>query len=268
MKSAHAVLATALLFPLMLFAQHGSSSGSGGGGGGGSSSSGSHSSGGSGSRASGGNPGSRGSSSRGAHQIFARQQNGSQARTEQGRKVKDKFLLGTSSVRQEHVKRGWLPWKWHSDKLARNDNHEDKNPKCKLGKPCKAAEKFTQTSDVKKPVCAPGKPCVCPAGTSLTKRGMCESAQGAAIYDDCLGGPLNLGQATGRPCNSGQNDCSLRAAAILREEMELNRVRSARDSACVQNASSQECRELNIQYQEEQARLNQLRLEYENCMHR
>jgi hypothetical protein len=176
MKSAHAVLATALLFPLMLFAQHGSSSGSGGGGGAGgsgSSSSGSHSSGGggssssssrsasgSGSRASGGNPGSRGSSSRGAHQISARQQNGSQARTEQGRKVKDKFLLGTSSVRQEHVKRGWLPWKWHSGELGRNDNHEDRNPKCKPGRPCKADEKFTQTSDVKKPVCAPGKPCV------------------------------------------------------------------------------------------------------------
>jgi hypothetical protein len=57
---------------------------------------------------------------------------------------------------------------------------------------------------------------------------------------------FNLGQAAGRPCNSASNDCSMRAGAILREEMELAKVRTNRYSACSQNTSSLECRNLNI----------------------
>jgi hypothetical protein len=158
MKSTHAFFATTLLFPLMLFAQPRSSSRSGaGGGGGGSSGSDSHSSGsgssssssasGSGSRTSGGSSGSRSSSSRGASQISARPHDGTQARTEQGR-PKVKSLPGTSSVGQEHVKRSWLPWKWHSDKLPRNGNTEEKNLKCKPGKLCKVQRKRSPSPGV------------------------------------------------------------------------------------------------------------------------
>ncbi len=308
MKSTLAVLATTLVFPLMLFAQRGSSASSSGGGSSNSSassvsssssSSSSHSSGGSSgssssssnsssssSRASSGSSGSRGSGSSNSasstgSRASATERSGNEARnsgSSQGKSsmvqskdnsVKGKPSPGTAEAREDHVKRSWLPWKWHSPKPVKN-NEEDKKPKCKPGKPCKGEEQVAQNEDIK-PVCKPGKPCVCPPGTSLNGKGMCVSTPPATTYNNCTGASPNINspQTAGRPCalNPAQNNCSGLALEIQREEMELQRTQVARESACAQDPGGQQCVDLTAKYEREALSLEQMKRDYAACLH-
>jgi hypothetical protein len=297
MKSAQVVLATILFFffPLTLLAQHGTTTSA-------STSSVSHSSppspapamqtssapsshASSGSHTSSGSTSSRGSSSSHSSATPPKHNETQSASSGQGKKdsllqskddkvkvkddtVKDRAKPETSSAakdrgEKEHAKRSWLPWKKHSDNLAKNSDRKDKDKdkenkkeKCKPGKPCRDEVKVAQNSEPKTPPCKPGKTCACPAGSSLGKNGRCVTTP--PNNGNCLG--------TGRPCNLNQNNCNLLAAEIQREELQLERIQTERQSACAQGPSNQECLSLNMDYDRESERLQQLRREYTACL--
>ncbi len=323
MRSTLAVLSTTLLFPLMLYSQHGSSASSGGSSSSSSSSasssasslasssasSSSHSSGGSSSSASSSSSSSSGASSHassggsGARDIgssnhssnsatsrgssvgsrsSATQHGGNEARNvNDGRgrsngiqsrdfNIKGKPVAGNSQARPEHVKRGWLPWKWHSNRPAKKEG--DNKPKCKPGKPCKGEEKLVQ-ADEDKLKCIHGSCKVCPPGYSLNNKGACASNPPSTTYNtDCIGGSPNINNA-GEPCGANsathtQNSCGALAAQVQQEEMDLQTIGNTRQSACSQNASNQECLDLGARYQREALRLEELRREYQACLQR
>jgi len=295
MKSNRAILATFLFFPLALFAQHGGTPSSGGSvnsssdGGHSSPSSSSGSSAPSHSSAPSGSS-THGSSGSGGSRTASNSHSGSTQRSSTAQhqqpeagvptRVQDKNAVNQSKdskadkrvdhgAGKEHTKRSWIPWKRHSDKLAKKDNHEDKKQKCRAGKPCKNETKLAQSKPPKPPVCKPGKPCMCPTGTTANKKGVCTTIDKVPdSYSDCLGGPVAAGQAAGRPCSTVQNNCSALALQLQREQVELQTIQNARTSACAQSPASQECMNLNNQYQSEVLRMEELRREYEACQRR
>jgi hypothetical protein len=275
MKSKYAVLATILLFPLALLAQHGSFGSAGGTSSSSSSgsntssssssSSGSHASSGGGSSASSGSSGSRGSSSSsssasrasgGGTRSSDAQHAGNGARnsgTDQAKSnliqskdsnAKGKPTPGTPSAGKDQAKRSWLPWRRHPDKLAKKD---EQKLKCIHG-PCK----------------------VCPTGSSLNSKGVCVSAPQSAAYN-CPPGSFNTGQTAGQPCTSSnliQNNCSVLASEVQQEERVLSMISSARRPVCAQDPASQECLDLTNGYELELERLQALQAQYEACPRR
>jgi len=172
---------------------------------------------------------------------------------------------------KEHARRSWLPWKRHADDTAKKGDHkerEDKKEKCKPGKPCRSEVRVAQV-DEDKVKCIHGPCKVCPPGYSLNKKGACMSAPQNTGYN-CPPGTIRAGQSAGQPCGSNlsQNNCSVLADQIQRQELELQRIQSARRAACSQGPSNQECLDLESEYDLEALRLEQLRREYDACLRR
>jgi hypothetical protein len=192
---------------------------------------------------------------------------------DKGKVKSDNPSPGKERGEKEHARRSWLPWKKHSDDPGKKGDHKDKEKnkdakkeKCKPGKPCRGEVKVAQADNLK---CIHGPCKVCPPGYFLNKAGVCTTTPPTPTLN-CPPGTIRTGQTVGQPCsgNQGPNNCTALADEIQREELELQRIQNARQVACAQGPSNQECVSLNMDYDREALRLEQLRRDYNICMRR
>lgn len=115
---------------------------------------------------------------------------------------------------------------------------------------------------VTKPPCR-GKDCkpTCPAGQIATQSGCVARRSDSASCSNGYEALGNCGQQVARSC-AGPS-----AGVIAQQELETERLRRARDSACAQAPGSRSCTELTNWYNSAAWRLEQLRREAALCGH-
>jgi hypothetical protein len=235
MRRSLPLLVLTLAVPLFLLAQHsGGGSGSSGSGGGGAS----HSSGGSSSSSSYSGAASHSSSG--------------------GSSTVTHSLSATTHAGASH---------FEPTQPARQGTDASKRPVRVPGQPPEKNPKqdrrlfaFLSPHTVAKPPCR-GKDCPasCPPGQVSTKSGSCVAA---LVFNSCTSYDL-LGTCSS---SSPFYSCSGPSAGVLAaQELEVERLRLARESACSQGPSSQACTDLTGWYNAAWSRLEELRAEARRC---